>query len=153
MPFNSEFVRNHHSDSRTTDLGGIGIVNDYLREKSGLFTYTFDDKDLMNLRNSIVNSLTATNHFNKVNDINITDNNLANKGIRLFIDFESMGVSEKGVFICEINAKTKICDANEKVLEEKDIHIRKKGILTLSEAKNGAIKQFILELESLLNHA
>ena len=152
MPFNTTFERKYYSDLHLR--GGIlsALVLQEINKRSGLYTYTFDDKDLVNLRTSILNSLKATNHFRAVNDIHALDSNVSDRGIRLYIDFESMGVSQKIRFICEIKAHAKIIDFSGKVLIEKDIHVSEKGTMALSAAKNGAIETFILEIAKLLNN-
>jgi hypothetical protein len=151
MPFNTTFERKYYSDVHMR--GGILLapLMQEINKRSGLYTYTFDEKDLVNLRTSIINSLKATNHFRAVNDIHALDANLSDRGIRLYIDFESMGVSQKIRFICEIKAHAKIIDFSGKVLIEKDIHISEKGTMALSAAKNSAIETFILEIGKLLN--
>jgi hypothetical protein len=154
MPFNTTFERKFYSDvgkRANFSLLGFLIANE-INKRSGLYTYTFDDNDLRNLRISIIDSLMAANHFNAVNDIPVPDDNLSNRGIRLYIDFESMGVSQKVAFICDIKAHAKLCDLTEKVLVEKDIYVSEKGIMTLMAAKNKAIEKFILEIGSLLNN-
>ena len=153
MPFNTTFEREYYSDVSTR--GNISLLGWYItseiNKRSGLYTYTFDDEDLKNLRISIIDSLEAANHFSAVNDVPVPDDNLSDPGIRLYIDFESMGVSQKVAFICEIKAHVKICDSTEKVLAEKDVHVREKGVWTLMAAKNKAIKKFILETGTLLD--
>jgi hypothetical protein len=52
-----------------------------------------------------------------------------------------MGVSKNIAFVCEIKAHAKVCDSAEKIIAEKDISIREKGIVTLMAAKNKAIKK------------
>jgi hypothetical protein len=154
MPFNTTFERAYYSDvdkRGNISLLGMLIANE-INKRSGLYTYTFDDDDLKNLRISILNSLTAANHFSAVNDVPVPEDNLSDRGIRLYIDFESMGVSQKVAFICEIKAHTEIRDFTEKVLAEKDIYVREKGVMTLMAAKNKAIEKFILEIGALLNN-
>lgn len=154
MPFNTTFERAYYSDvdkRGNISLLGMLIANE-INKRSGLYTYTFDDDDLKNLRISILNSLTAANHFSAVNDVPVPDDNLSDRGIRLYIDFESMGVSQKVAFICEIKAHAKIRDFTEKVLAEKDIYVREKGVMTLMAAKNKAIEKFILEVGAFLNN-
>ena len=154
MPFNTTFERAYYSDvdkRGNISLLGMLIANE-INKRSGLYTYTFDDDDLKNLRISIINSLTAANHFSAVNDVPVPDDNLSDRGIRLYIDFESMGVSQKVAFICEIKAHAKIRDFTEKVLAEKDIYVREKGVMTLMAAKNKAIEKFILEIGAFLNN-
>lgn len=153
MPFNTTFERKYYSDAHTRgniSLLGWAIAHE-IDKRSGLYTYTFDDEDLKNLRISIIDSLTAANHFGAVNDVPLLDDNLSDRGMRLYIDFESMGVSQKLAFVCEITAHAKICDFTEKVLAEKDIHVSEKGVWTLMAAKNKAIQKFILEIGTLLN--
>jgi hypothetical protein len=154
MPFNTTFERKYYSDvDKRGNISLLGmLIASEINKRSGLYTYTFDDDDLKNLRISIINSLTAANHFSAVNDVPVPDDNLSDRGIRLYIDFESMGVSQKIAFICEIKAHAKICDFKEKVLAEKDIYVREKGIMTLGAAKNNAIEKFILEIGTLLNN-
>ena len=154
MPFNTTFERAYYSDvdkRGNISLLGMLIANE-INKRSGLYTYTFDDDDLKNLRISIINSLTAANHFSAVNDVPVPEDNLSDRGIRLYIDFESMGVSQKVAFICEIKAHAKIRDFTEKVLAEKDIYVREKGVMTLMAAKNKAIEKFILEIGAFLNN-
>jgi hypothetical protein len=154
MPFNTTFERKYYSDvdkRGNISLLGMLIANE-INKRSGLYTYTFDDNDLKNLRISIINSLTAANHYSAVSDVPVPDDNLSDHGIRLYIDFESMGVSQKLAFICEIKAHAKVCDSREKVLAEKDIHVSEKGVMTLMAAKNKAIEQFIIEIGILLNN-
>jgi calcineurin-like phosphoesterase len=152
MPFNTTFERKYYSDVhlRGKALLEILIVQE-INRRSGLYTYTFDDNDLKNLRTSIIDSLKATNHFRAVNEILATDVTMSDQGKRLYIDFESMGVSQKIRFICEIKARARITDSTEKVLVEKDIYVSEKGTMTLSAAKNKAIEEFILEISRLLN--
>jgi calcineurin-like phosphoesterase len=152
MPFNTTFERKYYSDVhlRGKALLEILIVQE-INRRSGLYTYTFDDNDLKNLRTSIIASLKATNHFRAVNEILATDVTMSDQGKRLYIDFESMGVSQKIRFICEIKARARITDSTEKVLVEKDIYVSEKGTMTLSAAKNKAIEEFIFEISRLLN--
>ena len=154
MPFNTTFERKYYSDvDKRGNISLLGmLIASEINKRSGLYTYTFDDDDLKNLRISIINSLTAANHFSAVNDVPVPDDNLSDRGICLYIDFESMGVSQKIAFICEIKAHAKICDFTEKVLAEKDIYVREKGVMTLMAAKNKAIEKFILEIGTLLNN-
>jgi hypothetical protein len=154
MPFNTTFEREHYSDvSQRANISLLGfLITNEINKRSGLYTYTFDDKDLMNLRTSIINSLKATNHFSAVNDILLPDENLSDRGIRLYIDFASMGVSQKIRFICDIKAHVKLADFRGKVLIEKDIHVTEKGTMSLSAAKNSALETFILEIAKLLNN-
>jgi len=153
MPFNTEFDRKYFSDADQRYSFGIlmGVIAEEINERSQLYTYTFDDTDLKNLRTSIINSLIAADHFSMVNDVQTIDDALPSAGLRLFIDFESMGVSQKVAFICEINARAKISNSNDNVLIEKDINVREKGVMTLMAAKNKAIEVFILEVGELLN--
>ena len=153
MPFNTTFERKYHSDAHTRASFGLlmGLIAHAINERSGIYTYTFDDKDLMNLRTSIVNSLRAARYFDAVNDIPVLNENVPDKGIRLYIDFKSMGVSQTAVFICEINAHARVCDISDKVLAEKNINVREKGVMTLMAAKNNAIDKFIREIATLLN--
>jgi hypothetical protein len=153
MPFNTEFDRKYFSDADQRYSFGIlmGVIAEEINERSQLYTYTFDDTDLKNLRTSIVNSLIAANHFSRVNDVQTMDDTILSNGMHLYIDFESMGVSQKVAFICEINACAKISDSNDTVIIEKDINVREKGVMTLMAAKNKAIEVFILEVGSLLN--
>jgi hypothetical protein len=159
MPFNSEFTRKYYSDikmrSEITPIKGSinkAIMED-IAEKSGRYTYTFDESDLEHLRTSIVRSLATTDYYKEVNDISTIGSDLSNHGIRIYIEFKSMGVSQNLAFICEINAHAKICDSAEKTITEKDINVREKGIITLMAAKNKAIKKFVLEIGQLLNNA
>jgi hypothetical protein len=153
MPFNTTFERAFYSDADQRYQFGIliGVIADEINKRSHLYTYTFDDTDLMNLRTSIINSLIAANHFSDVNDIQSIDDGQLEDGSRLYIDFESMGVSQKVAFICEIKARAKITDFTEKVLIEKEINIREKGVMTLMAAKNKAIEEFIVEIGAVLN--
>ena len=153
MPFNTTFEREYYSDAYSR--GSISLLGMFIaaeiNKRSGLYTYTFDENDLKNLRISINDSLAAANHFSAVNDVPVPDEALSDRGIRLYIDFESMGVSQKTAFICEIKAHAKVCDFQENVLAEKDIFVHETGIMTLMAAKNKAIKKFILEIGALLN--
>jgi hypothetical protein len=153
MPFNTKFERKYYSDvDKRGNISILGmLIANEINKRSGLYTYTFDDDDLKNLRISIINSLKAANHFSVVNDVPIPDDKLSDRGIRMYIDFESMGVSQKVAFICEIKAHIKICGFAEKVLAEKDIHVSEKGVMTLMAAKNKAIEEFILEIGNILN--
>lgn len=155
MPFNSEFTREYYSDIDRRNAGGpiLKAIMEDINEKSSLYTYTFDENDLQNLRTSITQSLTASNHYKKVNDVDLADNTPSDKAPRLYIEFESMGVSQNFAFVCEIKAHAKVCDCAEKILAEKDISVREKGIVTLMTAKNKAIKEFIVEIGQLLNEA
>lgn len=152
MPFNTTFERKYYSDvhMRGKAILEILIIRE-INRRSGLYTYTFDDKDLMNLRTSIINSLKAAKHFSAVHDISSSNENLSDHGIRLYIDFESMGVSQEIRFICEIKAHAKITDSRNKILVEKDIHVSERGTISLSAAKNSAIEIFIFEIAKLLN--
>lgn len=154
MPFNTTFEREYYSDADQRYNFGflIGAIAGEINKRSQLYTYTFDDSDLMNLRTSIINSLTATKHFIEANDIQALDDGKLNTGLRLYIDFDSMGVSQKVAFICEIKAHAKITDLTDKILAEKDLYIREKGVMTLMAAKNKAIEEFILEIGRLLNN-
>lgn len=149
MPFNKAFEREYYSDANLRG-GLIGVIATEIDNRTQLYTYTFDDADLINLRVSIIKSLTAANYFIGVNDIQEIDDRLLGNGLRLYIDFESMGVSGKYRFICEIKAHAKVSDVDEKVLAERDIHVREKGEMTLMAAKNKAIEVFIVDLGILL---
>lgn len=153
MPFNTTFEREYYSDAdKRGNISLLGmLIAQEINKRSGLYTYTFDDNDLKNLRTSIIGSLKAANHFSRVNDIPVPDDNLSDQGIRLYIDLESMGVSQKIAFVCEIKAHARITDSREKVLAEKDVLVREKGTMTLSAAKNKVIEKFILEIATLLN--
>ena len=153
MPFNTTFERKYYSDAGTRYAFGLlmGAIAQGINERSGIYTYTFDDKDLINLRTSIVESLREARYFGAVNDIPVLNKKMPDKGIRLYIDFKSMGVSQKTAFICEINALARVCDKSDKVLAEKNISVREKGIMTLMAAKNNAIEKFIMEIAALLN--
>jgi hypothetical protein len=155
MPFNSEFTRAYYSDVDKKVAGGLLMqaIMEEVNQKSGLYTYTFDETDLQNLRASIKDSLTESNHYKEVKDVDLTDNMPSDKGPRLYIEFESMGVSQSIAFVCEIKAHAKVCDGSEAILAEKDISVREKGIVTLMAAKNKAIKEFIMEIGQLLNEA
>jgi hypothetical protein len=156
MPFNTTFEREYYSDADQRYNFGflIGAIAGEINKRSQLYTYTFDDADLINLRTSIINSLIATKHFSGVNDIQILDGaSPLGNGLRLYVDFDSMGVSQKIAFICEIKAHAKICDSTDKILVEKEFYIREKGVMTLMAAKNKAIEEFILEIGRLLNTA
>lgn len=153
MPFNTTFEREYYSDAdKRGNISLLGmLIAQEINKRSGLYTYTFDDNDLRNLRTSIIDSLKAADHFSRVNDIPVPDDNLSDQGIRLYIDLESMGVSQKIAFVCEIKAHARITDSREKVLAEKDVLVREKGTMTLSAAKNKVIEKFILEIATLLN--
>jgi hypothetical protein len=154
MPFNTTFERKYYSDvDKRGNISILGmLIANEINKRSGLYTYTFDENDLKNLRISVINSLTAANHYSEVSDVPVPGDNLSDNGIRLYIDFESMGVSQKVAFICEIKAHAKVCDSTEKVLAEKDIYVSEKGVMTLGAAKDKAIEQFIIKLGTLLNN-
>ena len=84
-------------------------------------------------------------------DVRALEDNLPNNGVRLFVDFKRMGVTQKFAFICMIEAHLKVESHDGNILKERAISISEKGIMTLSAAKNKAIKKFIKELEGLLN--
>jgi len=56
MPFNSEFTRAYYSDVDKKVAGGLLMqaIMEEVNQKSGLYTYTFDETDLENLRSSIM---------------------------------------------------------------------------------------------------
>jgi hypothetical protein len=152
MPFNSNFERAYYDDMRLQKFEGF--LTDYIQhkiqERSGAFTYTFDDSDLANLRTSVIKSLREAKHYSQVRDIQPAQTLDLPDGLRLFIDFERMGVSQKISFIVEIVGEIKITDSAGKELGKRAFHIREKGTWTLGAGKNKAIEQFVREVEELL---
>ncbi|MBU2623474.1 MAG: hypothetical protein KKD92_14270 [Proteobacteria bacterium] len=152
MPYNTNFERYYYSDAHQR---GVSILEKYIiyeiQKRSNAFTYTFDSNDLKNLRTTILESLNSTGQFTSVKDVNFLGDDLPSKGIKLFIDFKRMGISQKIAFVCTIEAKVKVESYDGKILGEKEIVINEKGLMSVSAAKNNAIRQFINELEELLN--
>jgi hypothetical protein len=152
MPYNTNFERNYYSDAHQR---GVSILEKYIiyeiQKRSNAFTYTFDSDDLKNLRTTILESLNSTGQFTFVKDVNSLDDDLPDKGIKLFIDFKRMGISQKIAFVCTIESKVKVESYDGKILREKEIVINEKGLMSVSAAKNNAIRQFINELEKLMN--
>ena len=153
MPFNSNFEREYYDDIRLRQFDGfvVDYIQKKIQERSKAFTYTFDETDLTNLRNSLLLSLKETNHYANVRDINLKQTTNMPNGLQLFIDFERMGVSQKISFIVEIVGEIKVIDGSGNELGHRAIHVKEKGVMTLSAGKNKAINKFIKEVESLLN--
>ena len=152
MPFNTTFERKYYSDVHMRAPSFlIGAITREINRRSGIYTYTFEDKDLMNLRASIVQSLSRAGHYSEVNDIISLEDQPIEKGLLLYIDFKKMGVSQKIAFICEIEATIRITDASGNTLARKEVLVQGKGIMTLGAGKNQAIERFLEQIASLLN--
>ncbi len=153
MPFNSNFERAYYDDMRLQKFEGF--LTDYIQhkiqERSGAFTYTFDDADLANLRTSMVSSLKETKHYTQVRDIDPARTLHMPDGLQLFIDFDRMGVSQKFSFIVEIVGEMTVKDSAGQELGKKSFHVREKGTWTLGAGKNKAIEQLVREVAELLN--
>jgi hypothetical protein len=135
----------------TSDPGRRGLVGVAANEGTGIYTYRFDAKDYQNLRQSIVESFRAGKHFTEVRDL--ANANEAQAGLRLFLQFSESGMNKTTWnMVCTIKGQGRVEDAAGKVLSQKDIAITKKSGMSVSAAKNLAIKAFVEEVGALFNN-
>jgi hypothetical protein len=135
----------------TSDAANRGLVGALADAGTGIYTYRFDAKDYQNLRQSIVESFRAGKHFAEVRDL--ANANEAQAGLRLFLEFSESGMNKTTWnMVCTIKGQGRIEDAAGKVLSKKDIAVTKKSGMSVSAAKNQAIKAFVEEVGALFNN-
>ncbi|HOW67318.1 MAG TPA: hypothetical protein P5186_27490 [Candidatus Paceibacterota bacterium] len=134
----------------TSDAGRRGLAGVIADEGTGIYTYRFDAKDYQNLRQSIVESFRAGKHFAEVRDL--ANAKEAPSGLRLYLEFSESGMNKTTWnMVCTIRGQGRVEDATGKVLSKKDIAITKKSGMSVSAAKNQAIKAFAEEVGALFN--
>lgn len=133
----------------TSDAGARGPIGVLLDQRTGLYTYKFDDKDYANLRNSVIESLLKGGFFKGVHDV--TYDGEVGTGTRLYINFSEsgMGRSGWGGYTCALNAYAWTEDATGNVLAKKEIAVIEKSGMGVGAAKNKAITQFVREVSGL----
>lgn len=153
MPFNSDFISDYYDDIRLKQFDGflVDYIQNKIQDNSGAFTYTFDTTDIANLRSSLLISLRNAEHYKQIRDIDSAEIDKIADGLKLFVEFERMGVSQDVAFIVEIIGKTRVTDSSGRLLGERIFHIKEKGLWTLAAGKEKAIDSFIMEVSMLLN--
>jgi hypothetical protein len=114
-------------------------------------TYTLDDQDLGNLRQSLVRSIEASKSFDSVQTLdNLPDKRPIN-GLFLAIRLDVAGVVGGWAYSAVIKGSAKVEGSSGNVLGETAIEADETGVLTLNEAKNKAIKKVVGQAANLLS--
>ncbi|MDT8402710.1 MAG: hypothetical protein RQ743_13540 [Bacteroidales bacterium] len=132
-----------------TDAARRGPVLVLIDNKTGFYTYTFDEKDYANLRASVINSLEKCSCFNKVTDT--PDQDKGTEQMILYLDFYDSGIQKTTwTMDCLLNGTAWIEDSSGKVLAEKQISVLESSGMSVGKAKDKAIIKYLQEISALL---
>jgi hypothetical protein len=116
---------------------------------TGLFTYTFEQNDYVNLRQSVIQSLRKSDAFSEV--IDVSDGQPAEDSLRLVLVFAESGiVKTPATFKCILNGTARVEGGSADAALACDIAIKATSLLSVSGAKSKAIEMYLAKIGELL---
>ena len=126
-----------------------GTFAELIDKETGLYT-SLDNKDYVNLRQSLIQSLKKSQSFKAIHDIQ--NENESINGTRLYISFDESGINQTSFeSFCVINAYAWTEIAGDSVLSKKEIKTKGSSSWSAKKAKNDAIVKFIKEVAQLIS--
>jgi hypothetical protein len=130
----------------------VGVLSgpiEAVDEATGLFTYTFDKDDYANLRQSVIQSLQESEAFSEVLDV--SDTPPPDDDLRLVLTFSESGIKQTpATSKCILNGSAQVVRGTADAGQTRDIAIEATSFLSVSGAKNKAIKMYLAEVSELL---
>jgi len=119
----------------------------------GIYKYSFGEGDINILRNSLINSLIATQSFKDVIYLRneLVDNTISDPVFYVHLKINKTGMASGNVLKCLISGDLVLKNEKESILFKDDIVIEAKSLSTISAAKNKAIRQFVNEVIESFN--
>lgn len=120
----------------------------------GMYQYSFGEGDIINLRNSIINSLKESQSFSDVIYLNTIDIDVTGNHSAIYVHLQ---INKTDMFQnyfsskCLISGKLILKSEKESILFEDDINVEVKSIVSIRDAKNKAIEQFVNDVIESFN--
>jgi hypothetical protein len=114
-------------------------------------TYSFNNSDYYNLRQSLKTSLDSAKIFREVREV--VDQKEATDGIRMHIEFSESGMKRPlpgFSVVCVLKGKAWTTDAHNNIIAQKDINVEESN-LNVGASKTEAIRVCVQEILSLLS--
>jgi hypothetical protein len=119
----------------------------------GIFQYSFGEGDINILRNSLINSLIASQAFKDVIYLRneSVDTTISHSAFYVNLQINKTAMASGNVAKCLISGELIIKNEKESILIEDDIVVETKSLSTISAAKNKAIRKFVNEVIESFN--
>jgi hypothetical protein len=132
-----------------TDAQQRRLLQEEVDATTGLFTYTFEQNDYVNLRQSVIQSLRKSDAFSEV--IDVSDGQPAEDSLRLVLVFAESGiVKTPATFKCILNGTARVEGGSADAALACDIAIKATSLLSVSGAKSKAIEMYLAKIGELL---
>jgi hypothetical protein len=130
----------------------VGILagpHEAVDDATGLFTYTFNQDDYANLRQSVIQSLIKSEAFSDV--IDVSDTPPTSDDLKLILTFSKSGIVQTpATSKCILNGLARIVKDTDDAVPTRKIAIEATSFLSVNGAKNKAIKEYLVEIGELL---
>jgi hypothetical protein len=121
----------------------------YISSGQGLYKYTFDARDVENIKLSILKSIEKSGTFENVG----VTSKLVSGGSQLFlkIHLHEAGVLGDALYTTVLNGKAALFDSKGNKLLQVKFDSKGAGPVTVSQSKNKAIKRVVEKIIDMLN--
>lgn len=142
MPF-------HLAKNNVGTKSKITVIGSYYTSTIDQY-YVFDNTDYMNLRTSLLKSLSAEGSFLEVIDALSFPDMIKENAFKLYIIFSQTAINYKAEYTeCIIGAEIRLL-CTDGSARNSNITVTERSYISVSSAKNGAIKQFIEKIAVFL---
>jgi hypothetical protein len=121
--------------------------------QKGIYQYSFSEGDITNLRNSLINSLIASKSFRDVIYLRNAeiDSTINHSAFFVYLKIDTTNMASGTNSKCLISGKIEIKSDTEQLLYEDDINIETNSLWSISDAKNKAIRRFVMDAMESFN--
>jgi hypothetical protein len=138
---------------------GYGILSDLdllliqiIKESNpSIYNYTINERDLANLRQSLLQSLEGAKAFDTVQVFSTVTDARPTNGLFLIIRLEEVGIVQKLDYYAVIKGSSRLEDKNCSVLGKIELDVNEWGPLSVGQCKNKAFKKVVEQTARMIN--